>query len=97
MSRRDAYVQKLKAKLDELNSEIDNLEAKAHLAEVESKIEYEKHLAELRAKSKDVNEKISELQQAGQSATEDLKQGLENSWEMLKESLTRAKSEFNGG
>lgn len=40
--QRDAYVQKMKAKLDEWNSEIDRIEAKVDQAEAESKIEYSK-------------------------------------------------------
>jgi len=63
----------------------------------EAKIEYDKKLEDLRAKRKDLEDNIAELQQAGESAWEDLKQGLENSWEILKESLTRAKSEFEQG
>ena len=97
MSNRDAYVQKLKAKMDEWNAEIDKVAAKADRADAEAKIEYHKQLEDLRAKRKDVEEKIAELQQAGESAWEDLKQGLENSWEILKASLTKAKSEFDRG
>jgi DNA-binding transcriptional MerR regulator len=97
MSNRDAYVQKLKAKMDEWNDEIDKLAAKADQAEAESRIEYEKRLEELRAKRKDVEDKIAEVQQAGESAWEDLKEGLENSWEILKASFTKAKSRFEQG
>lgn len=94
---REAYVQELKAKMDEWNAEIDKLEAKADQAKAESKIEYEKQLANLRAKRKEVDEKIAELQQSSEGAWEDLKQGLENSWEILKTSVTKAKSEFEHG
>jgi len=97
MNSRDAYVQKLKAKLDEWNATIDKLQAKADQTEAESKIKYEKQLADLRAKRKDVDEKILELEQAGESAWEGLKQGLENSWDILKASFTKAKSEFDRG
>lgn len=94
---RDAYVQKLKAKLDEWNAEIDILAAKAEQAEAEAKIEYHKRLEDLRAKRGELEEKIAELQQAGEGAWEDLKQGLENSWDILKISFSRAKSEFERG
>ena len=95
--KRDAYVQKLKAKMDEWSAEIDKIEAKAGQTEAESKIAYEKQLADLRAKRKEVDKKIAELQKAGEGAWEDLKQGLENSWEILKTSVTKAKSEFDRG
>ena len=97
MSNRDAYVQKLKAKMEEGNVEIDKLAAKADQAEAESKIEYHKQLEDLRAKRKDVEGKILKLQKAGESAWEDLKQGLENSWEILKTSFSKAKTEFDRG
>ena len=95
MSNRDAYVQKMKAKLDEWNATIDKLQAKADQAEAEAKIEHEKQLAGLRTKLKDVEKKVSEFEKAGESAWEDLKQGLENSWEILKAGFSKAKSEFD--
>jgi hypothetical protein len=95
--KRDAYVQKLKAKVNEWNAEIDKMAARADQAEAESKIEYHKQLEDLRAKRKNLEDKIAELQQAGEGAWEDLKQGLENSWEILKTSFTTAKSEFERG
>jgi prefoldin subunit 5 len=95
--KRDAYVQKLKAKMDEWNAEIDKLAAKADQADVETKIMYHKQLEHLRAKRKDLEDKIAEVQQAGESAWEDLKQGLENSWEILKTSFRKSKSEFERG
>jgi uncharacterized coiled-coil DUF342 family protein len=97
MNTRDAYVEKLKSQLDEWNADIDKLQAKADQAEAETRIEYQKKLEDLRAKRKDVEEKIVQLQNAGDSAWEDLKQGIENSWEILKVSFTRSKSEFERG
>jgi uncharacterized coiled-coil DUF342 family protein len=95
--KRDAYVQKLKAQLDEWNADINKLEAKSDQAEAGAKIEYHKQIADLRARLKEVGNKIGELQQTGEEPWEDLKQGLENSWEILKESFTKAKSEFERG
>lgn len=97
MSNRDAYVQKLKTKLDEWNATIDKLQAKADQAEAETKIAYENQLADLQAMREDVDEKISEMEQADESALEDLKQGVENSWQILKIGFSNAKSEFDRG
>ena len=95
--KRDAYVQELKAKVDEWNAEIDKLAAKADQAEAETKIKYHKHIEELRTKRNDIEDKITALQQVSDSAWEDLKQGIENSWEIFKKSFTKAKSEFERG
>lgn len=95
--KRDAYVQKLKAQLDEWNADINKLEAKSDQAQAEVKIEYQKRIADLRARLKEVGDKIGELQQTGEKPWEDLKQGLENSWDILKAGFTKAKSEFERG
>ena len=95
--KRDAYVQKLKAEMAELDAEIEKLAAKADQADAAAKIEYHRQLENLRAKRNDLEENFAELQKAGEAAWEDLKQGLENSWEILKTSLAKAKSEFERG
>lgn len=95
--KRNAFVQKLKAQLDEWNADINELETKADQAEVRAKIEYHKRIADLRARFKEVEDKIGELQQADEGAMENLKQGIETSWEILKASFTKAKSEFERG
>jgi hypothetical protein len=95
--KKDAYVQKMKAKLNELNAEIEWLVSKVNQARAESRIEYQKQLSDLREKRRDLEDKIVAMHQAGESAWEDLKQGLENSWEILKISFGKAKSEFEQG
>jgi len=96
-AKRDAYVEKLKTQLDEWNADIDKLAAKAAQEKTEAKIEYQKQLDDLRAKRDDVRDKLSAMQQAGEGAWEDLKEGLENSWEVLKMSFNKAKYEFEKG
>ena len=93
-AKKDAYVDKLKAQLDEWNADIDKLAAKAAQAEAETKIEYQNQLDDLRTKRDDVRDKLLAVQQAGEGAWEDLKEGLDNSWEILKMSFKKAKTEF---
>jgi uncharacterized coiled-coil DUF342 family protein len=95
--RRDAYIQKLRAMLDEWNAEIDRLAAKEDKASPDAKIEYHKKLDELRAKRDDIVARIDEMQKAGEDAWEDLKFDLESSWEFLREGLSIFKSEFQKG
>ncbi|MEJ2024852.1 MAG: hypothetical protein P8Y00_07525 [Deltaproteobacteria bacterium] len=95
--KRDAYVKKLKAELDEWNAEIDKLAAKADGKDAEAKIEYQRRLEDLRARQRKIEKQLTELQQAGDGAWEDLKQGLDNSWQILKASFSKAKGEFERG
>ena len=96
-TKRDAYVEKLKAQLEEWNTEIDKLAAKSAQAEAKAKIKYKNQLDDLRAKRDAVRDKLLAVQQAGDEAWEDLKEGLENSWEILKMSFNKAKTEFEKG
>ena len=83
--------------MDAWNTDIDKLAAKTAKAEAEARIEYQNQLNELRAKRDDVRDKLLAVQQAGDGAWEDLKEGLENSWEILKMSFNKAKTEFEKG
>ena len=95
--KKEIYLKKLKAKMQEWNAEIDKLEAKAGQVKADVKIEYEKRIADLREKRKDFEDKLAEMKKAGDGTWEGLKQGLENSWEVLKTSFTKARSEFEKG
>ncbi|MDF1722824.1 MAG: hypothetical protein P1U65_19285 [Minwuia sp.] len=94
MSMKDAYVQKLQAQLDEWNGEIDKLKARADGAEADAKIAYYQHIDKLRAEQLEAREKLSELQQASDTAWEDLKAGIENAWDDLESAMKRAASRF---
>ena len=91
MSKRDAYVKRMQAQLDEWNAEIDRLEARAKKADAQTKAEYEKRLEEVRAKRDDARARMAEFKKAGEDAFEELRDGVEKSWAELKKSLTRAK------
>ena len=97
MSERDAYREKMKAQIDEFDAEIDRLLAKARKAKADAKIDYEKQIDELRGKRKEIAQKMDALESASGDAWKDLKQGLENSWEILKKSLSQAKEKFERG
>jgi len=91
---RDAYVQQLKAKMDEWNAEIDKLEAQADQAEAQTKLEYQKQIEDLRAKRDDLEKKIAQLQQASSEAWEDLKVGTERAWNALGDAVKSAADRF---
>jgi uncharacterized coiled-coil DUF342 family protein len=94
MTGKDAYVQKLHAKLDEWNVEIDMLKAKADKAEADSRAEYHKQVEALREKRKDAESKITEVAEAGDGALEDLKSGVQGAWDSMEAALKSARSQF---
>ena len=91
---RDEYVRKMHSKLDQLNNDIDRLVAgKEQIAE-NARFEYEKHVADLRQRRDDLQDRLRNLQQASENAVEDIKAGLDLAWEAFAEALRSAKERF---
>lgn len=70
MSKRDAYVAKMKIQLDELNAKIDELEAKAKEAKDDARDKYKEEMSKLRHQSKLAVAKLDELKAAGEDKWE---------------------------
>jgi uncharacterized coiled-coil DUF342 family protein len=94
MSTRDAYVQKLKAQIDDWNADITKLEAKAGHAAADVRIKYEHSLDSLRAERDAVHAKVEQIQGSTEDAWEELKDHAEELWEKTKRAFAAAKAEF---
>ncbi|AXY41947.1 coiled coil domain-containing protein [Halomonas alkalicola] len=94
MSNREAYEQKLRAKLDEWQAEIDKLRAKARGAEADARIEREKEAERLEAKREEMRHKLKELREAGDDAWDDLRDGAERAWKSFSDSFEKARDRF---
>lgn len=88
---RDAYVSRLKAKLDEWNADIDKLETRARRRQAAMRTTYRRHMDDLKAKRKTVREKLDTLQNAGGEVWGDLRHGLENAAGALGEAIKSAR------
>jgi outer membrane murein-binding lipoprotein Lpp len=94
MSNREEYIRKMQAKLEEWNTEISTLNAKASGVKSDVKNEYYEQIESLKAKQATARQTIEELQQAGESAWADLKLGIGLSWSAMGEAFDSAKSRF---
>ena len=95
MSRsRDAFVKKMKAKLDEWNAEIDKLEAQSRQKGAEVQAGYQKRIADVKDKRQKARQKLDKMQGAGESAWEDLKSGVELATDALGDALKSARARF---
>lgn len=92
--KRDAFVQIIKARIDEWNAEIDRLQARAEQAEADVRIEYHDQIQELKNYRDDARKKLSRLQQAGEGAWEDLKAGVELAFEAMNQAVSSARKRF---
>lgn len=93
-SKKEAYVAKIKVKLDKWQMEIDKLETKAAQARNSTKAKYLKQIELLRSMRKEFELKFEELRQTGGQAWEGMKDGVENAWKALYESIKSAASKF---
>jgi multidrug resistance efflux pump len=95
MSKRDEYVEKLKAQLDQWNTEVAKWEAKAQKAQAGARVEYEKQLKEVRRQRDQALEQMKRVQAATGDAWVDLVRGADEAWAKMRESLEKARSHFN--
>jgi uncharacterized coiled-coil DUF342 family protein len=95
MSKRDAYVAKLKAQLDEWNAEVKKWEAKAKGAQADVRIEYEKQLDAFRRQRDQALEQMRQVQAAAGDAWLDLVHGADEAWTKAREAFAKASSHFH--
>ena len=95
MSKRDEYVEKLKGQLDQWNAEVAKWEAKAQKAQAGARVEYDKHLNELRRRRDQALEQMKRLQAATGDAWVDLVRGADEAWAKMREALEKSRSHFN--
>lgn len=94
MSKKDEYLKKMEAQIDEWSLDIDRLKAHAEKAEAEVKIKYLEDVQQLRERQTAAKKKLSELHAAGEDAWDDVKTGIESSWAELKKGIESATSRF---
>jgi len=87
MENRREYMDKLAARLKELDGEVNKLEKIADKAIEEMKAEYHQQIEDLFLKKAKVQDRVEKLQKASGNAWEDMKAGAELSWEVFEDSV----------
>ena len=72
MTKREAYVQKMKRQLDALNATADEIEARAKDARQEARAKYTENVASLRHQSKLAGARLEDLKSAGEDRWESM-------------------------
>ena len=94
MENRRDYIDRLAARLKELESEIGELEKIADKAVEEVKAEYQQQIKDLFFKKEELLDKVSKIKEASGNAWEDIKAGNKLSWEVFNESVKNALKEI---
>ncbi|MEM7713560.1 MAG: hypothetical protein AAF349_08295 [Cyanobacteria bacterium P01_A01_bin.68] len=94
MDNKQAYEEKVKAQLDNLNAQVDQMKAKAAEANADAAIEYNKMIDDLTGKRNEAQAKLDEIGKASEDAWEDLKVGFESAWNDLENAFKNAMNKF---
>ena len=93
-TKRDEYTAKMKAQLDELNSNIDALQAKAHEAKEDAREKYHAEVAKLRKQSAVAVAKLEELKLASEDSWHKMVAEMEKVRDAIKHSYNYFKSQL---
>ena len=93
MKNRREYIEKIAARLKELDDEISELEIIADKAAEEVKAEYHQQIKDLFLKKENLQNKVTGIREASGNAWEDMKAGARLSWEVLNDSVKSSKRE----
>jgi hypothetical protein len=91
MENRREYIEKIVARLKELDHEIGELEIIADKAAEEVKAEYYQQIKDLFLKKEKLEDKVTSIREASGNAWEDMKAGAVLSWEVLNDSVKSSK------
>ena len=94
MTKKDAYIKKMKAKLDEWSAEIDKLQAKAKQAEAGLQLEYQDEINQVKTLKMAAQKKLTELKDTGDSVWEELRTGVDAAWKELENAISKVQSKI---
>jgi chromosome segregation ATPase len=94
MSSRDAYVEKMKARIDEWNADMAQLEAKARGAQADARLKYDEQIQALKKHRQEAQERLREVQSASEESWERLREGMEAAWNDMSKAFRDAADRF---
>ena len=94
MDSRQDYQQRLRARLDRWQATIDGLEARADEIRGDARIQLHRTVDQLRAHQTLARHRLTTLQQAEDDTWDDLKNGIDVTWNKLGNAIESAISRF---
>lgn len=91
---KEAYLQKLQAKLNEWDADIEALKAKASGASADARMELNKQIQELESEQNEMKQRYEKLKTASDDAWNDIRHGTEAAWKRASSSFQKAISRF---
>ncbi|MBD3644745.1 hypothetical protein [Alcanivorax sp.] len=89
---RNAFIEKIKGKLNELDNEFDQLQVKADKASEDVRHKWENRKLELKEKRQELAARLDELRNDSSARWEDVKASVEKTWDSTLEGLKDIKN-----
>lgn len=94
MEKRELYQKKLQAQLDEWRADYDKMAAKARSASADAQLTIERDMKALGAMIEETQGKLNAVKTSSIDAWEDLKEGLDKSWDDLSKAFAKVRKHF---
>lgn len=94
--QKEEYEKQVRAKLDELDAQVDELQAKAKAEATETKVELKEALEDFRRKREAAQKDLEKLEDAAVEGWEQMKAGMANAMEELERAYEKAASHLTG-
>ncbi|MDX2423050.1 MAG: coiled coil domain-containing protein [Amphritea sp.] len=94
MSNKELYKQKMQAKLDEWEADVDVLKAKASQASSNAQLEWNQEINLLKGKIEHGKAKLAKVSNASEDSWESIKKGVDSAWDALSVAVRDAKAKF---
>lgn len=94
MTEKELYQQKRQAQLDEWQSEVERLKAKASGASADAQLELNEQIRALESKIEEGRTRLAEMTDASEDAWESIKDGVESAWDSIRSAFREAAAKF---
>jgi len=95
MSEKKDFIEKQMTKIKEWSKEIDEFKMKAKKMQVDASVKVENYTDDLQERLEEVRLKLEDIGRATDNNWGNLKSGVDNFWDDIKQALERARSRFN--
>ncbi|CBL44570.1 hypothetical protein HDN1F_09870 [gamma proteobacterium HdN1] len=93
---KNEFIRKIKDQLDELDYEINRLEARAKDLQQSVSDKVKEGVDDLKAKREQLAHRFRDAEQAAEEVAGDVKDALENAWDSIKKGISSIRSEIEG-
>jgi len=95
MNKKELYQQKKQAQLDEWQSDVDKLKAKASYFSADAQLELNPHIEKLADMLVQGKAKLAKIANASEDALESIVEDVDTAWEALKSAFRDTADKFN--